>query len=287
MIHCIERKDLDVEKYDACIATSVQSRVYAFSWYLDIVTENWEVLVLNDYEVVMPMPWKQKYFLKYITQPFFCQQLGIFSKESIAVKLQEKMIHNIPKKFIKTTINFNSDNFFTLKMKSKNNYLLKVENQFADNYIKFNNNRKRDLKKASSSGLSFEENIATKEFYDFYLLNDKNYLTHLSMKNVLQKILKLKTSVVKCYGIKRNTDLIAGVLLLLHDKRITYLIPVSNALGKKNGAATLLIVEIIKKYNHKNQILDFEGSMIPGVAKFYESFGAEEEYYYTFSKNII
>tara|TARA_B110000091_G_scaffold213211_1_gene261930 strand:+ start:1326 stop:2189 length:864 start_codon:yes stop_codon:yes gene_type:complete len=287
MIHRIERKDLDVEKYDACIATSVQSRVYAFSWYLDIVTENWEVLVLNDYEVVMPLPWKQKYFLKYITQPFFCQQLGIFSKESIAVKLQEKMIKNIPKKFIKTSINFNSDNFLTAKMKSKNNSLLKIEEGYADNYNKFNNNRKRALKKASSAGLSFEENIAAKEFYNFYLLNDKNYLTHLSMKSVLQNILKLKTSVVKCYGIKRNTDLIAGVLLLVDSKRITYLIPVSSALGKKNGAATLLVAQIIKKYRHSNQILDFEGSMIPGVAKFYESFGAEKEHYYTFSKNII
>lgn len=71
MIHCIKRKDLDIDKYDACIAASVQFRIYAFSWYLDAVSENWEVLILNDYEAVMPLPWKQKYFLKYITQPFF------------------------------------------------------------------------------------------------------------------------------------------------------------------------------------------------------------------------
>ncbi|MDA9093212.1 hypothetical protein N9J92_05085, partial [Polaribacter sp.] len=68
MIHIIERKDLDVDKYDACIADSVQSRIYAFSWYLDVVTDNWDILILNDYEAVMPLPWKQKYFLKYITQ---------------------------------------------------------------------------------------------------------------------------------------------------------------------------------------------------------------------------
>ena len=285
MIHLIERKDLDVDKYDACIADSVQSRIYAFSWYLDVVTDNWDILILNDYEAVMPLPWKQKYFLKYITQPFFCQQLGVFSKEPITVKLQEKMIHSIPKKFVKTTINFNSDNFFTFKMKSKNNYLLKIENVYAENYKKFNNNRKRDLKKAISSGLYFEENISIKEFYDFYLLNDKNYLNHLSMQEVLQNILKLNTSVVHCYGIKSKTDLIASVILLNGGKRITYLVPVCSALGKKKGAATLLVAEIIKKY--KDKILDFEGAMIPGVAKFYESFGAEIERYNVFSQSII
>ena len=287
MIHCIKRKDLDVEKYDACIAASVQFRIYAFSWYLDAVSKNWEVLILNDYEAVMPLPWKQKYFLKYITQPFFCQQLGIFSLVPITIGIQENMIRRIPNKFIRTSINFNSDNFLNSNMKLKKNALLTIENAYENIYKKFNKNRKRALKKASSLGFTFEENIAPNEFYDFYVLNDKNHLTHISMKKVLQNILNLKTRAVQCYGVKSNTVLIAGVLLLIDSKRITYLIPVASAFGKKNGAATLLVDQIIKKYRHSHQILDFEGSMISGVAKFYESFGAVYEDYPTFSKNFI
>jgi hypothetical protein len=44
-INYIKRKDLDIEKYDACIENSSQSRVYAFSWYLDIVAGKWDALV--------------------------------------------------------------------------------------------------------------------------------------------------------------------------------------------------------------------------------------------------
>ena len=80
MIKYIKRRDLDITKYDACIENSIQSRIYALSWYLDVVADNWDVLVLNDYEAVMPIPWKQKFGLKYITQPYFCQQLTIYSK---------------------------------------------------------------------------------------------------------------------------------------------------------------------------------------------------------------
>ncbi|MEN8746407.1 MAG: hypothetical protein ABF284_07455, partial [Polaribacter sp.] len=223
MIHCIKRKDLDIDKYDACIAASVQFRIYAFSWYLDAVSENWEVLILNDYEAVMPLPWKQKYFLKYITQPFFCQQLGIFSFAPITLQIQENMIRRIPKKFIRTSINFNADNFLNANMKLRKNALLTIENVYENMHAKFNKNRKRALKKASSLGFTFEENIAANEFYDFYVLNDKNHRTHVSMKKVLQNILNLKTQAVQCYGIKRNTVLIAGVLLLVDPRRITYL----------------------------------------------------------------
>ena len=49
LIKYIQREHLDEEKYNDCIENSIQSNSYAFSWYLDIVCDNWDVLVLNDY----------------------------------------------------------------------------------------------------------------------------------------------------------------------------------------------------------------------------------------------
>ncbi|MDB2555531.1 hypothetical protein N9X55_02170, partial [Flavobacteriaceae bacterium] len=97
-IKYLSREELEVAKYNDCIENSIQRRVYAFSWYLDIVADNWDVLVLNDYEAVMPIPWKQKYFIKYVTQPFFCQQLGVFARKKISKELVLDFIQNIPNK---------------------------------------------------------------------------------------------------------------------------------------------------------------------------------------------
>ena len=69
MIRKVSRKKLEVEKYDACIANSIQANVYGYSWYLDVVADNWDVLVLNDYEAVMPIPWRRKFFIKYVYTP--------------------------------------------------------------------------------------------------------------------------------------------------------------------------------------------------------------------------
>ena len=70
-------------------------------------------------------------------------------------------------------------------------------------------------------------------------------------------------------------------------KRVTYLVPVHNNLSKKNGAMTLLITTIIKNFQDSEYILDFEGSMVSGVAKFYESFGSEVESYSVFTKSVF
>ncbi|VAW26447.1 hypothetical protein MNBD_BACTEROID04-1052, partial [hydrothermal vent metagenome] len=58
MIYYYKRNQIDIVKYDTCITKSINTRVYANSWYLDIVADNWDVLVLNDYEAVMPLPWR-------------------------------------------------------------------------------------------------------------------------------------------------------------------------------------------------------------------------------------
>jgi len=49
MITFVLNKAIDKQKYDDCIATSIQSKIYAFSWYLDAVTETWDMLILDDY----------------------------------------------------------------------------------------------------------------------------------------------------------------------------------------------------------------------------------------------
>ena len=83
MIQRVKRKFLDEKKYDDCIEKSMQSNIFGFSWYLDIVCDNWDVLVLNNYEAVMPIPWRKKFFVKYVYTPLRVLELGVFSEGCI------------------------------------------------------------------------------------------------------------------------------------------------------------------------------------------------------------
>jgi hypothetical protein len=56
-------------------------------------------------------------------------------------------------------------------------------------------------------------------------------------------------------------------------------LPVSNKEGKDTLAMFSIVDKIIKNYANSNFTLDFYGSTIQTIARFYESFGAEINFY--------
>ena len=61
----------------------------------------------------------------------------------------------------------------------------------------------------------------------------------------------------------------------------------SNEHGKNLGGMYYLLNHFIEKNAGKNLTLDFEGSMIPGVARFYAGFGATPESYFQLKINRL
>ena len=71
MIRYLKNHQIDRDKWDGCIQTSVQKSVYGCSWYLDVICSNWDALVEDDYVSVMPVTKNSKYLMNYIYPPFF------------------------------------------------------------------------------------------------------------------------------------------------------------------------------------------------------------------------
>lgn len=285
MIVYLKRNQLNIEKYDACIAKAFNSRIYAHSWYLDIVADNWDALVLNDYEAVMPLPWRQKYFIKYIYPPAWTQQLGVFSSQETSEKLVLEFINAIPKKFKKITIQFNAENKFIHKnITERVNYVLPLNKSYQEIYKKFNTNRKRVLKKALNGNYNFNKTISSKEFFDFYINEPKNFKINKNQIETLKRFLNSNNKAIEIWGIRSETKLEASILFLIDEHRITNLLPITSSFGKENGLITLLINEMISENQQSAKILDFEGSMLKGIAEFYRSFGTEEEKYICFER---
>ena len=107
MIKYIERKHIDSEKWNDCINQSFNGNLYGYSWFLDIVGGEWDALVENDYERVFPLVYRKKFGICYIYQPFFTQQLGLYSTTKLDAKAVETFIRSIPAKFKHVEINLN------------------------------------------------------------------------------------------------------------------------------------------------------------------------------------
>ena len=287
MISYFKRHELDEEKYNNCIKSALNSRIYAYSWYLDCVADNWDVLVMNDYEAVMPLPWRSKYFIKYIYPPAWTQQLGVFSKNIISQNLFKEFIAAIPKKFKKITIQFNSGNDVSFLNPIKRvNYILPLNKGYKEIYIGFNKNRKRDLIRSEGIAFELDKNVKAFDFFNFFENTSKNFILHTNGIQTLRKICNQRNVQINIWGIRVNSILCCSLLWVKDDDRITYLLPLATKEAKKNGLSTLLISHLIKKHENSNLLFDFEGSMIPNVANFYKSFGVQKEIYFLYQKSF-
>ncbi|WP_166382622.1 hypothetical protein [Polaribacter sp. 11A2H] len=285
MIQYVKRKDLNILKYDACIENSIQSRIYAFSWYLDIVADNWDVLVLGDYKAVMPLPWKQKYFIKYITQPFFCQQLGVFALENITEDLFSDFLKALPKTFVKINLQFNSDNYLIEKMNCRINYTLGLNNNYDTIFKSFSKRRKRSVKAGVKNNLF----IKSSSISDLIKIK-KEFYKHISFpENLIEKLADYIINNDKGFilGVFKDDVLLGGSLFLKSNNRIIYLFSAYNNEARKLNASSFLINNVIKEYQNSNFILDFEGSNLPDIGSFFKSFGAENERYYYLNSNAL
>lgn len=281
-IHHLQHKHIDFRKWDDTILSSANHLGYAYSWYLDIVSPGWEALVTDDYEFVMPLPVKRKYKIPYLVQPVLTQQLGIFSKSEISDEVIQLFIKNIP--YYSYELNMNERNFNTEVTKLPN-YVLKLDNPYENIQQKYSKNTVRNIEKARKSDLRIVEKIGVDEFID--LFSQVNPTAIAVIKSAYRPLLTAGTknkmiTISGAYNTKN--ELIAGICHFYSGKRIVCLLPVSNAEAKKTSAMFLMIDNLIRTFAGTDKIIDFEGSKIEGIARFYKGFGGENQPYYILKK---
>lgn len=291
MIRYLKRKDIDVDKYDFCVENSIQSRVYAFSWYLDIVADNWDVLVLNDYEVVMPIPVKRKLGLAYVAQPIFCQQLGVFSQRTLDKNLIDSFCKQLIDKYKKILYQFNAENSMVLNQDSyqkRDNFILPLNTTYENLRKDYRKDRKSRINQVQKKNFMISD-CTSKEIIDLA----KTFYTHINLNNkdyqTLSKIISTSSELDRGFlvGVYDDKRLLGASFFLKDSKRITYLFSVSSSEGKKHNVNSLILDKVIKEYAKTDFVLDFEGSMISGIASFFRSFGAKNEAYYCLRKKYF
>jgi len=281
IIH-LRNKTIDYKRWDDCIARSNNHLTYGYSWYLDIVSPDWEALISPDYQYVMPLPVKSRYGIPYLVQPVLTQQLGIFSDKNIDEHIVEEFIKQIP--YFSYELNLKEDNFYS-KALIFPNFILNLNQSYDKLNTGYSKNTKRNLEKAAKLNLTVQPGLSVETFITFYFSVEKHFLS--PKEQVLQKlILKgISENALTLYGVfSEKNVLIAGLCTLNTADRITYLLPVSNHEGKVSSAMFLLIDEIIHNEAGKDKLLDFEGSRIEGVARLYRGFGAKYHPYYILKK---
>jgi hypothetical protein len=229
-------------------------------------------------------------------QPLFTQQLGVFSLRSFSSEIVSGFIASIPAKYKYIQINLNKYNFLSDKeteQKKNHNYELDLILPHEQTVKKYSENTRRNISKAIQNNLVARSNICLiDEFIKLIKNNIELKAENLSAEKYksIEKILtiSLQNKIGEIISVHNEKNVLqAAVFFIFSHKKGYYLFAASTEEGKQKRAMFLLVDEFIKKYSEKNLTLDFEGSNIEGLARFYKGFGAIDCQYLTIKQNRL
>lgn len=234
-INYLRQSEIDTDKWDKCIASSINGIVYAYSWYLDIVCETWEALVLGDYETVMPLTFNKKYGILYLFQPPFTQQLGIFSSHDLSDKMVGRFIKSIPPKYRFVEINLNKfnqlNNADKLNVQARATYELELIRDYESIFRQYKKNTIRNIRKAIQNKVTIVPGLKPNDVIDLIVSSG-------NQQNFKEKDLAIIRKLIAASGRKKSgqlfgaytnkNSLCAAGFFVHSNKKVCFILSVAN-----------------------------------------------------------
>jgi len=290
-IRYVKRADIDISRWDQCIEESYNGLIYAYSFYLDHMSRHWDALLLNDYEAVMPITWNRKWGISYLYQPAFTQRLGIFSRQAPDAGLIELFAHEIKKRFYFTEIFLHEASPFPGSEK-RANYVLSLQPAYQTIRGEYKDRMNRGLRTAAKNDMLCRDTVDYGEIIAAFRSQYGSRIPQIGNRDYQSFMQLCETAKSKgmLLGKKVSTadgKPLAWGVFLKDKKRIYNIMPITTALGRTREAGRFLMDQLIREFANHPLLLDFEGSDIPGVATFYQEFGAVNQPYFFFRYNQL
>lgn len=293
MIRYLDHPGIDKGKWDAAIDRAVNGNIYAYSWYLDIVSPNWDALVEDAYHAVMPLTWRKKFGIHYLYQPFVTQQLGAFSTEEIDGSTLLEFLETVPKRFRHARIQLNTGNRVPAahQFSKRVTHHLSLDSTYDQLAAAYSENRKRDLKKSLKAGVQISSQPDSDSWLSQKIQAAGNNVSGVKPRDwrTLQTLLGEleRRHLLSVFVAVLEQQTVASAVTVTSGEHVIYLTGFATEKGKQVGASTLLFDHIIKTYAEQPLVLDFEGSMISGIAHFFKSLGGIEVPYWEVAWNRL
>lgn len=293
MIQYLTHNQIDKKKWDATIAEC--GNIYAFSWYLDMVHPHWEALIEDDYQAVMPITGGKKFGVNYLYQPYFVQQLGVFSKQPLTQEKTESFLKAIPGIYRFAEIRLNESNTFDKNIQGieyHRNVLLDLNQDYEAIRANYHQNTKRNLAKAESNNLQLVTTVIPYHVVALFTDNrgallDKWGDAEYARLTALGKVAVQRNSAFILGVTEKGVGLLlCAAIFMKTANRITFLFSGLRQEGKDRQAMTYLLDQVIQQNAGQPITFDFEGSDDENLARFYLGFGGNEVKYpsYTFNR---
>lgn len=289
MIRFCPHDEIDRTRWNDCIEASPAATLFVSYDFLSAANPAWSALVEDDYTTVMPLPWRHKFGLKYVYNPFYFSRLGIFSAAPVTCAKVSDFLQAMPKSFISIDMNLNEsvpDEAAVPSGHLKVSHRLDLNQPYEAICKEYGSNHKRNIKAARTFEPVIDKTITAEEVITLYRSSRRGNDKSVKMKHADYAIFLKVCKIAKQQGLAdvwgvRDSDghLLAGAVFLHDHGRVWFWASGREEERADRKAMFFLMDEFIRQHANEPLVLDFNGSSTESVARFYAGFGSQR---YTF-----
>lgn len=299
----LSREQIDAQTWDNHIHNSRQGVIYALSWYLDIICEQWEAFVwpsAADFSITMPLPVKWKWGKRVLYQPLFCQYLGMFSKQELSAAHCDAFLEALRARFPYIShYAFNPGNFSVIDRLRPNGFEMEVfqthwlhlNQSYAELYAGYAKDRKANLKRGSKTSW---EIVESENFVPLLALFAENHARGIGRikADAYAMLTRLGMQCIeKAHGrlmyAQAGEHMQAGVFLARYREQTIYLFNAADRAGRRGNARALMLDAYFRENAGTEMIFDFESPPKASIADYYAGFGAVATPFYGVKRNAL
>lgn len=302
----LSRAEIDDRRWNELISHSDQQVIYGYTSYLDVVCDSWKALVwpsANNYRIVMPLPIKRKWLKEVVQQPLFCQYLGLFSTEPIAIIQFSLFLRALSLHYSYiSSYHFNPANslilnailpaFPTFRLEENHTYLLSLGDAYDKIHKNYSADRKVNLKRSSAANWVIKKTESPQLLIDLFqkyhagkIAGGVDPSAYVLLGRLFESLNRNRACEI-WYAVHEG-QIHAGTMFVRSGGKVVYLFNAADQAGREGNARTFLLDRYFQENAGDSVVFDFESPEITSIAAFYSSFGAVKTAYYVIKKNDL
>ncbi|SHI29393.1 Acetyltransferase (GNAT) domain-containing protein [Hymenobacter daecheongensis DSM 21074] len=284
---------LNLAAWDACVAGAAQAVPYAQADWLRATAGRWDAVVeveeaTGRYLAVLPLPVKRRPWGREVYQPAFTQQLGLLTTPGSRHQNLADYLALLPGRYARLYTQLNAQNELGVapagfSLAQRQTYLMPLAFDYPALLAGYHADYRRRLRlnQQQPRPLVVTETASVAAIIQLFQEHKGGEVAGLKPRHY-QQLARL-TAALQTLGQAlilevrhpETGELLAGALFVVTPRRLIYLFAAASPAGKKAGAPLLLPDYVIRCHAATpGLVLDFEGGMIPSIARFFANFGA-------------
>lgn len=292
-IRYLKNTEINFVRWDNCINNAINNSIFAYSWYLNILCDSWEALVIDDYKYVMPLLRKTKFKKNLFFTSKLGIRLGVFTNQLLTENIVKQFINSIP--YADSVIDISLNMFNKLsdsKVKNIKTYELDLIQSYKKITEKYSNLFQKELQIARNNKITIIKGLLPNDLINFSQKQKARSKPELNQNDVqkLRIIMahSLRYNLGAAYGAyTANNNLCAVAFFIKSNRKLYLLYTAINNYGLNSNAFQLLIDKYIEVHSEKDLTLNIENIISNNDIDFFSGVGAHDYKFQQYYSNKL